>query len=40
MDRIIALGSDHGGYSLKEEIKKYLDERDIKYIDLGNDGSR
>ncbi|NLJ15877.1 MAG: ribose 5-phosphate isomerase B [Clostridiales bacterium] len=37
---MIALGSDHGGYSLKEEIKKYLDERDIKYIDLGNDGSR
>ena len=32
---MIALGSDHGGYKLKEEIKKYLDEIGIEYKDFG-----
>ena len=32
---MIAIGSDHGGYKLKEEIKKYLEEKDIEYIDCG-----
>ena len=32
---MIAIGSDHGGYRLKEEIKKYLDDKDIEYLDLG-----
>jgi ribose 5-phosphate isomerase B len=32
---MIAIGSDHGGYRLKEEIKKYLDEKQIQYKDLG-----
>ena len=32
---MIAIGSDHGGYKLKEEIKKYLEEKEIKYKDLG-----
>lgn len=32
---MIALGSDHGGYKLKEEIKKYLEELDIQYKDFG-----
>ena len=32
---MIAIGSDNGGYKLKEEIKKYLDEKDIKYKDFG-----
>ena len=31
---MIAIGCDHGGYKLKEEIKKYLDEKEIKYKDL------
>lgn len=31
----IALGSDHGGYSLKEVIKKFLDEKAIAYEDFG-----
>jgi len=31
----IALGSDHGGYILKEDIKKYLDEKGIEYKDFG-----
>ena len=32
---MIAIGCDHGGYKLKEEIKKYLEEKEIKYKDLG-----
>ena len=32
---MIAIGSDHGGYRLKEEIKKYLDEKEIEYKDYG-----
>lgn len=32
---MIAIGSDHGGYKLKEEIKKYLEEKDIEYKDFG-----
>ena len=31
---MIAIGSDHGGYKLKEEIKKYLSEIGIEYKDL------
>ena len=32
---MIAIGSDHGGYKLKEEIKKYLEELGIEYKDFG-----
>ena len=32
---MIAIGCDHGGYGLKEEIKKYLEEKQIPYKDLG-----
>lgn len=32
---MIALGSDHGGYKLKEEVKKYLEEIGIEYKDCG-----
>ena len=32
---MIAIGSDHGGYRLKEEIKKYLEEKGIEYKDCG-----
>ena len=32
---MIAIGADHGGYALKEEIKKYLDEKGIEYKDFG-----
>lgn len=32
---MIAIGSDHGGYRLKEEIKKYFEEKQIPYKDLG-----
>ena len=32
---MIGIGSDHGGYELKEEIKRHLDERKIEYRDFG-----
>ena len=32
---MIAIGSDHGGYRLKEEIKKYLEEKQIEFKDYG-----
>ena len=31
----IAIGSDHGGYALKEKIKTYLDSQNIPYEDFG-----
>ena len=34
---MIAIGSDHGGYKLKEEIKKYLEEKEIPFKDYGTD---
>lgn len=32
---MIALGSDHGGYKLKEEIKRYFEEIGLEYKDFG-----
>ena len=32
---MIALGCDHGGYELKQEIIKYLEEKNIPYKDFG-----
>ena len=32
---MIALGCDHGGYELKLEIKKYLDEKGILFCGTG-----
>lgn len=32
---MIALGCDHAGFPLKEEIKAFLDERGIDYLDVG-----
>ena len=31
----IALGCDHGGFELKQEIIKYLEEKKIEYKDYG-----
>ena len=36
---MIALGSDHGGFLYKEELKKHLDEKGIEYIDFGTDST-
>lgn len=33
---MIALGSDHGGYELKQEIIEHLEERGIEYKDYGS----
>lgn len=32
---MIAIGADHGGYKLKEEIKRYFEEKEIEYKDYG-----
>lgn len=32
---MIAIGCDHGGYDLKEAVKKHLEERNIPYVDKG-----
>ena len=31
----IAIGSDHAGFPLKEEIRSYLEEKGIEYVDCG-----
>jgi len=31
----IGIGSDHGGFELKEYIKEYLDKEKVSYIDYG-----
>ncbi|MCD7836880.1 MAG: ribose 5-phosphate isomerase B [Lachnospiraceae bacterium] len=35
---MIAIGSDHGGYELKEKIKKHLEDRGIEVKDVGCSG--
>ena len=37
---MIALGCDHGGYELKQEIIKYLEEKGIPYQDFGCDSTK
>lgn len=32
---MIALGSDHGGWALKQEVMKHLDARGLEYKDYG-----
>ena len=32
---MIAIGSDHGGYALKQEVIKHLEKKGIKYQDFG-----
>ncbi|MDR0196914.1 MAG: ribose 5-phosphate isomerase B [Oscillospiraceae bacterium] len=36
---MIIIGSDHGGYELKEFLKSWLEKRNMPYIDCGCDGS-
>lgn len=35
----IGIGSDHGGFELKEYIKEYLDKEGISYIDYGTNST-
>lgn len=39
MEKPIALAADHGGFGLKEEVKKHLDELGIAYRDFGTDST-
>lgn len=32
---MIAIGSDHGGYSMKQRVIQYLEENNIPYQDMG-----
>ena len=34
---IIAIGADHGGFLLKEEVKTYLTEKGYMILDMGTD---
>ena len=34
---MLALASDHGGFALKQVIKKHLEDRGIEYKDFGTD---
>lgn len=36
---MIAIGCDHGGYELKKEIMKHLEERGIPFKDMGCDST-
>lgn len=36
---MIAIGSDHGGYLLKEEIKKHIKEKGYEFKDFGTDST-
>lgn len=33
----VALGCDHGGYPMMQEVKKHLEEKGISYQDFGTD---
>ena len=32
---MLAIGCDHGGYALKQEILKHLEEKGVEYLDCG-----
>ncbi|MCR5585686.1 MAG: ribose 5-phosphate isomerase B [Lachnospiraceae bacterium] len=36
---MIALGCDHGGFELMQEVKKHLKERGLEYKDFGTDST-
>jgi ribose 5-phosphate isomerase B len=40
MKKVLALGSDHAGFELKEFIKKYLTEKGFEIIDFGTDSNK
>jgi ribose 5-phosphate isomerase B len=37
--RVVALGADHGGYDLKEQLKAYLRDWGYAVVDLGTDST-
>lgn len=34
-NKMIAIGSDHGGFNLKQQVMKHLEERGLEYKDYG-----
>lgn len=34
-NKLIAIGSDHGGFNLKQHVMKHLEERGLEYKDYG-----
>jgi ribose 5-phosphate isomerase B len=38
--RVVALGADHGGFELKEVLKRYLEEWGYEVKDFGTDGAK
>ena len=39
MSKPIALAADHGGYELKEAVKKHLEEIGVAYVDYGTNST-
>ena len=39
-DKTVALGADHGGLAMKEDLKKYLQELGYAVLDCGTQGSQ
>src|SRR5258706_1454097 len=37
--RVVAIGADHGGFELKEQLKVYLRDWGYKFLDLGTDST-
>jgi len=37
--RIVAIGADHGGFELKEQLKAYLRDWGYKFLDVGTDSA-
>lgn len=37
MNEVIWIANDHGGYLLKKEIIRFLEEEGIAYVDCGSD---
>lgn len=35
----VIIGSDHAGFGLKEEIKRFLTSKEIELVDVGTDGT-
>lgn len=36
LKKTLYIGSDHAGYALKEELKKFLTDEGVKFLDLGS----
>src|SRR5258708_7106946 len=37
--RVVAIGADHGGFELKEQLKVYLRDWGYEFLDLGTDST-